>query len=144
MIMIMLLPGHSTYFDDMIHQVSGTSEWDIILGIKLQTTVVIYCQMFIITELIIYIILFHDIYTHNQKLINGNSLGISQDTLRQRKRKNVTTLFGQCICFVVEILVTIILLVVDVRYGQVVTFTAFHTAALFLTSPELKRYYFNC
>ena len=80
--MIMLLPGHSTYFDDMIHRASGTSEWDIILGIKLQTTVVIYCQMFIITELIIYIILFHDIYTHNQKLINGNSLGISQDTLR--------------------------------------------------------------
>ena len=134
------IPQLSSYY----HQASGTPDWDILFGMKLQTTVVIYCQIFIITELMIYFVLFHDIYRHNQTLVNGNSLGISQDTLRQRKRKNIITLCGQCVCFLVEILVSTILLVVEVRFGQVLIFTAFHTAAFFLASPELKKYYFNC
>ena len=98
-----LLRGHSSILDDTIAKVSGKSDLEISLGKKFQTTVIVYSQLFIVIEFIIYIILFMDACNHNQELMYGNLLGISQDSLRKRKKKSVITLFGQCLCFFIEI-----------------------------------------
>ena len=100
---VFLLRGHSTILDDTIAKASGKSDLEILLGKKFQTTVIIYSQLFIVIEFVIYIILFMDAYNHNQELTYGNLLGISQDSLRKRKKKSVITLFGQCLCFFIEI-----------------------------------------
>ena len=48
---------------------------DILAGMNLQTVTVIYGQLFIVIEFLIYIILFNDAYKHNQELHHGNLLG---------------------------------------------------------------------
>ena len=93
-------------------------------------------------ELIIYIILFYDAYCHNQNVANG-LLGLSQDALRQRKRKSVITLFGQCLCFVIEISVSVIFQAAQISFPPIMIFSGFRTAAIFLSSPELIRFYFK-
>ena len=69
------------------------------------------------------------------------------DTLQKRQKTNVITLFGQCLSFTLEIIVSIIshfaILVnfstVDIRIFT----TALLTASYFVASPELKRFYFK-
>ena len=50
-------------------------KWSISLGTQLQTSAVVCCQMFVIAELVMYIILFKDLSLHNEEVKNGNSLG---------------------------------------------------------------------
>ena len=139
--------GNSMSMDHILHLATGTTQWEISVGTKFQMTTMVYCQLFIILELVIYIILFVHIYCHNEKLMNGNQLGLSKDTLKKRKTKNVITLFGQFLSFVIETIATIILSVylsIGFVFPPLHMFiAALLTASFFLSSPELKRFYFN-
>ena len=140
---VFLLRGHSTILDDTIAKASGKSNLEILLGKKFQTTVIIYSQLFIVIEFVIYIILFMDAYNHNQELMCGKFLGISQDSLRKRKKKSVITLFGQFLCFFIEITTSIMFHAVQIDFPPVMITSGFHTAAIILSSPELMRFYFK-
>ena len=55
--------------------IAETPEWMVSLGKQFHTFGMVLIQMFIVVELIMYIILFKDLYDHNKELQNGNSLG---------------------------------------------------------------------
>ena len=108
-------------------------------------------QMFAITELVIYIILFKDLAKHNEELKKKNSLGLSMDKLLERRRKNVITLFGQSLSFGIE-LIGIIIAVYAIRVNgstnisfpvMRVILSASLVISYFVASPELKRFYLS-
>ena len=69
--------------------------------------------------------------------------GLSQENLRQRQSKNVITLFGQCLCFIIEITISITLYAAQIDFPAFQFTSGLHTAAIFLSSPELMRFYFK-
>ena len=70
--------------DHIIVQATGASNWEIEVGQKFTITVLTYLKCFIATEMVIYLMLFYDVFCHNEELKKGNSLGMSSDTLNQR------------------------------------------------------------
>jgi len=76
-----------------------------------------------------------------------NLMGISNDTLKNRHRKNVITLTGQFFSFALETIFVIVYLSLlesgITTYGAHVPFTALLIFTFFLSSPELRRFYFN-
>ena len=128
-------------------EVTGPLEWMRPLGKQLQASGMVLLQIFVVAELVMYIILFKDLYCHNKELKNGNSLGLSADTLRKRQKKNVITLFGQCLSFVIEIVGTFIItfpIQGSINDGPIRIFlAALLVASYFVASPELKRFYFK-
>ena len=87
-------------------EITETTEWMTSFGKQFHMFVMLLVQMFMIAEFVMYIILFKDQYNHNKELQNGNSLGLSADTLHKRQKKNVITLFGQCFIFGFEIVMS--------------------------------------
>ena len=75
-------------------------------------------------------------------------MGISNDISENRRRRNVITLSGQFFSFVLETIYMIIYLFLIefdiVIYINVIhaSFTALLTFTFFLSSPELRRFYF--
>ena len=140
--------GHSMEMDQILQEgTGGKSLWAMSLGNYSQIVPIVYCQAFIIFELVIYIIIFIDLYQHNEKMMNGNQLGLSKDTLKKRKRQNVITLFGQCLSFFIEIIAAVVVSVFHINDIAIIRtqqfFFALLTTTFFLSSPELKRFYFN-
>ena len=139
--------------DDIIQEASGSSKWQIEVGHKFTITALFYLQVFIVAEMAIYVFLFYDVYHHNEELKNGNSLGLSTDILNQRKQRNVITLVGQFLAFIIEIIGVNLILLVVVYHGTndfvgiVPRLKIFGSALLmityFLTSPELRNFYFT-
>ena len=81
-----------------------------------------------------------------------NLIGISHETLLRRGRRNIITLTGQFLSFVIEFMYSMAiytLLVENDGYLNGVQFlsgtfiTAMITLSFFLSSPELRRHYFN-
>ena len=78
-----------------------------------------------------------------------NLMGISNDILENRRRRNVITLSGQFFSFALEtiyIIIYLFLIEFDIAiYINVIhaSFTALLTFTFFLSSPELRRFYFN-
>ena len=70
-------------------EITETPEWLISSRIPFVAIGIVLVQIFIVGELIIYLILFKDQYEHNKELQNGKSLGLSKDNLQKRHRKNV-------------------------------------------------------
>jgi hypothetical protein len=131
---------------DQSMEITGTPEWKTSFGKQFQISVMVLLQIFMIAEFVMYIILFKDQYDHNKEQ-NGNSLGLSADTLRKRQKKNVITLFGQCFTFGVEIVMSF-----TIQFAIYLNFSPFKTisflgtlvvASYFVASPELKRFYFK-
>ena len=123
------------------------SEWKITLGKEIQNSVVALSQIFIIVELLMYIILFRHVYCYNKELKNGKSLGLPADTLLKRQKKNVITIFGQCLSFVIESLGTFFISVAihlnfTTFYVRILGNT-FLVASYFVALPELRRFYFK-
>ena len=77
-----------------------------------------------------------------------NLMGISNDTFENRQTRNVITLSGQFFSFVLETIFVVIYLFLDefdvAIYLNVINviFTALLTFTFFLSSPELRRFYF--
>ena len=53
-------------------------EWMISFGKQFQICVIVLIQVFIVAELVMYIILFKEMYDHNKELQNMKSLGLSK------------------------------------------------------------------
>ena len=94
--------------DLIILEASGTSEWEISFGTNLQKTGLFYCQIFVISEIIAYAMLFKHLHDYNLEAEHRN-LGISKEILKQRKRKNVVSFSGEFLFFTIEIAATTIL-----------------------------------
>ena len=56
----------------------GAPEWMISFGKQFQICVIVLIQVFIVAELVMYIILFKEMYDHNKELQNMKSLGLSK------------------------------------------------------------------
>ena len=54
--------------DRIIGKANGKSNWQIDLGNQIRSTVIMFCSVFIIAELINYLIIFKDVYLHNKGL----------------------------------------------------------------------------
>ena len=62
--------------DHVIQKAAGTFQWSNGEGLNFLSVSVVILQFFIIAEMVIYLTLFHHIFTHNKKLRNiksGNS-----------------------------------------------------------------------
>ena len=139
--------------DHIIQEATKTSQWTISVGRNFIHSTIIICQFFIIAEIIAYFILFHDFYTHNESLKIKKPLLISINTLNKRKRRNVVTLFGQFISFLIESTCAIIIHISEMYLSSNtfsivfppfgIVFFAFLTFTFFMASPELKRFYFS-
>ena len=128
-------------------EITRTPEWMTSFGKQFQFSVMVLMQIFVIAEFVMYIILFKDQYDHNKELQNGNSLGLSADTLHKRQKKNVITLLGQFFTFGVEIVISF-----TIQLSIYMKFSTFNinlflgtlvVASYFVASPELKRFYFK-
>ena len=81
--------------------------------------------------------------------MNGNSLGLSKETLERRQRKNVVTLYGQCFSFAIELFATIFITAMihfNISVGGPgirAFFSLLLVFSYFLASPELKRFYYK-
>ena len=100
--------GHSLEMAQIIQEASGLSSWQISLNNDFIITLGIYLRLFIFGEFIAYIILFKHLYRYNENLKKDTLLGISNNTLNQRHKKNVITFFGQFVLFVTQIIISII------------------------------------
>ena len=122
-------------------------EWKTTLGKQIQNSIVALSQIFIFVELLMYILLFRDVFYHNKELQNSNSLGLSADKLRKRQKKNVITLFGQCLSFSVETVCSFfIALAIQLDFTTFyirICFNTLFVASYFIASPELRRFYFR-
>ena len=135
-----LYPRSRTHFScwDQSKEKTELEEW-ILIGKQYQTFALIVLQMFIVTEFVMYLILFKDMFDHNKELQNGKSLGISADNLRKRQRKNVITLSGQAFTFVVEFVICVLLHFAThepLPFGQILIVFSY-----IVTSPELRQFY---
>ena len=140
--------------DHIIKKATGTSQWNIDVSVNLTIVSIAYLQLLIILELVAYLILFWHMKRYNENLQkSGNLLKISEKALNQRKRKNVITFVGQFICFIFEIMVSVILQILTVYHGSnagngLVPLLAisgnFILAITFIiASPEIRKFYFN-
>ena len=126
-------------------EVTDTSEWPIASRIPFLAIGIVLVQIFIVGELIIYLILFKDQYEHNKELQNGKSLGLSKDNLQKRHRKNVITLFGQFATFVIEFVISVIYHVaihMEFSAFNIKQFLEMLLVFSYFTSPELRQFYF--
>ena len=128
-------------------ETTETPEWMNSIGKQFHIFLMVLVQLFMIAEFVMYIILFKDQYNHNKEPQNGNSLGLSADTLQKRQKKNVITLFGQCFTFGIEIVIsfTIELSIYMKFSANNITFFlgTLVVASYFVASPELRRFYFK-
>ena len=126
-------------------EITETQEWIISSKIPFLAIGIVFVQIFIVVELIIYLILFKDQHEHNKELQNGKSLGLSKDNLQKRHRKNVISLFGQFATFVIEFVSSVIY-----HVAIHMEFSAFNIKQSldmllvfsYFISPELRRFYF--
>ena len=126
-------------------EITETPEWPISSKIPFLAIGIVLVQIFIVGELIIYLILFKDQYEYNKELQNGKSLGLSKDNLQKRHRKNVISLFGQFATFVIEFVTSVIY-----HVAIHMEFSAFNIKQSldmllvfsYFTSPELRQFYF--
>ena len=107
--------------------------------------------MFIASELVAYIILFRDFYIYTERLRKSKTLGLKEEILNDRKRKNIINFAGQFVTFIIEIFAATVAQFVILYHGNnsfndiALTLSMFGTAlstlTFFLASPELKRFY---
>ena len=135
--------------DHILQEASGASKWEISVGTNFMNTAIGYIQLIVFFEGIAYIILFKKLREHNQKAENRN-LGLSKETLNKRNRKNVISLVGEFVSFIIECSCTIIM---EIAYnssnnfvGSIpiigMVFQAGLMITFFVASPELRRFYF--
>ena len=162
--------GYSLEMDSIIQYINGTSDWNISMGRKTTTIMLIFAQSLIICEMLMYLILFYEQYTYNENLQMKkstefemghsktqnsqdteakNKIGVSKQDLINRKQKNVVTLFGQFLSFLTEIIASTIVQIIYASSGTLsgihhptsIFTTAILTVSFILSSPELKRFY---
>ena len=139
--------------DHILQQASGTSEWEISIGLQLYRTGLFYTQLIVLFEVIAYIILFKHLRDYNQKAAIKN-LGLPKETLNRRKRKNVISFVGEFISFIIESSLQMILhLAIVYSFGNHfigshpiigMVFQTVLIVTFFVASPELRRFYFHC
>ena len=138
--------------DHILMKYSGTSDRAISVGTSFTRTVILYCMLIAVFEMVAYIILFKQLHTYNQKL-ESKKLGLSKDSLSKRKRKNIISFVGEFVSFIIEMFFGIVMQLVLVFntanyfsgfipiFGMVVHSSL--TIVFFMASPELKRFYFD-
>jgi hypothetical protein len=114
------------------------------------------CLIIIITltmlEMIMYIIIFVDLYKHNKRMHINQTLPI--DAIKGRNKANAFTLSGQVLIFTLEIVLTFIIVSVEKAVMTEHENNSMGIALIFvrsgilpiiqlLTSPELKRHIMN-
>ena len=123
------------------------SDWKITLGKEIQNSVVALSQIFIVVELLMYVILFRHVYCYNKELKNGKSLGLPADTLLIRQKKNVINIFGQCLSFSIETICTLFISVAIqlnfTTFNVRILGNTFLVTSYFVALPELRRFYFK-
>ena len=148
----LLLSGQTNFLHCQDHDDPSAQklepEWIISLGKQFQNCPIVLAQIFLVLELVTYIILFKNVYDHNKDIQqNRNSLGLSADTLRKRQKKNVITLFGQCLSFTIETVCTIFIAIAIqlnfTTYNIRICFNTMLVASYFIASPELCQFYFR-
>ena len=97
--------------------------------------------------------LFYRLHVHDNEMKKEgkkpeNLMGISNDALKNRRRRNIITLSGHFLSFVVEttyVIIYVFLMEFD-NSTHIHIFNSFFPALLvftfFLSSPELRRFYF--
>ena len=137
--------GYSLEMAQIIQEASGLSSWQISVNNDFIVTFGLYARLFIFGEFIAYIILFQHLYRYNENLKKDTLLGISNNALNQRHKKNVITFFGQFVLFVTQIIMSVI----PKLFGNseaVLAFTFSKTAltiVFILVSSDLRQFCFR-
>ncbi len=119
---------------------------DKIQGIQLKSIIAVQGIFMVIVRTLIYIFLFINVYFQNESMTGI----VTKKCLQKRKQRNAVSLAGQMICFVVEI-ITAIIIVLIIAFGQKLSWLNVEipsiviapiqapvlSLTLILTSPEL-------
>ena len=136
--------GHSEEMEQIILEATGISSWRIEFGKNIKTAFVLYIQFFILAEFFAYIFLLHHLYHYNENMKKEQLLGISNEILNGRHKKNVITFFGQFVLFLTQMISSVIWqfghweVYQDVLFGK-----AIQTVVFILISPELRQFCFG-
>lgn len=142
--------GHSAVMDEVIMKYQGTTDETMQTGQVLFHSVILIGQLSMITELIIYVNLFNIQRRHNHNLSRDRT--IPQDQIQARHRKNVITLSGQGLTFLVRIFLAMLIhFLIYFRPAGFIDPASFpmwriivgsmYEVTYFLSSPELRRFY---
>lgn len=142
--------GHSFVVTEVILKYQGTPEETIQFGRRLLFTAFFIGECAMVTELIIYVDLFKFQNRHNQQLSKDKI--VTPEQIQKRYRKNVITLSGQGLTFLVRIGLTMLahflLTVTSNDFIRPASFPIWriiigsvHEIAYFWSSPELRRFY---
>jgi hypothetical protein len=147
---MLICTGRSKLMDEIIVNYSFNNVMEKIDVSKLG------CLFIIITltmlEMIMYIIIFVDLYKHNKRMHINQTLPI--DAIKGRNKANAFTLSGQVLIFTLEIVLTFIIVSVEKAVMTEHENNSMGIALIFvrsgilpiiqlLTSPELKRHIMN-
>ena len=117
------------------------------LGKFLRSTAVFICQCLILGEVFIYCRIVYCLTKKNESMQSEGL--ITKNMQHQRYKKNVITLSGQIITFIVEILCSIFILFQVIYFDLtdpslmpllVITVSSIISGTQFVSSPELRRY----
>lgn len=142
--------GHSMTMSHVVNQFEGTAETTIKLGMTIMAWNTLIALALIVFELVCYIQIFLELKRNDERI--GSAL--SQDILRYRKKRNVLSLSGQLIGFFLESMMATFIAVmltfhknpmfdISIYPINLTISSAIVSLSQFLTSAELKRYYFN-
>ena len=121
------------------------------MGNFLQTASLIGPQIFLLSEMMIYAILYKTNKCHNDQMKDS----LSSTSIRDRYRKNTITLCGQMLSFFAKIILYILAFILlrfrkafnmdDLAFNHCVNivFRSLIASSLIVASPELRREYFG-
>lgn len=142
--------GHSSEMETTIRKYEGVAQETLDYGAMLTKMTVLGAQATILCEMSCYIYLYCYLFKHDR----GMASTVSRTELRRRQIGNAINLSGQAISFAIETLILtltqILLLMGNSRYMPPASFicmmivvAAVNNVSLFVSSPELRRTYFN-
>lgn len=142
--------GYSMEMGFIIKESQGTDQWTIRTGTRIMTSVTFGGQLLFILEMVCYAKIYLELYKNDQRI--GKNL--TPDDILYRKKRNVITLSGQFMTFLIEILTSILMMVTLMFYKNYmvdaslvaichIVSNSFLSMSYVLTSPELKRHYFK-
>ena len=140
--------GYSMEMSKIISEAKGQDIETIHIGMSLVMTANVMAQLLVLFELGCYIRIYISLHKNDKKV----KMSLTKKAFSSRRKKNVMTLSGQIINFVMETLLTTIVTLLYTQHGlieesnfplSIVISSSVVAVASILTSPELKKYYFK-
>ena len=132
----------------MAHVLMKKTDQEIQYGKGISHAIILFAQSFVVLEFVCYLVIYRSLGEKNKTLLNI----VQEDVLRARAKKNMITLTGQALTFVVEVTYSILMQVV-LHFGTLGGFfgpgalpcfalgaMGAISASQVLASPELRRF----